>query len=87
MAKFGTTNKTINGSITFPTGVCTSLTYIYIPENSKTKKMGLIPQFNLYSFESLGICPNNREAVVVGNWFDDHGPIVCACLGFFSLFL
>jgi hypothetical protein len=60
---------------------------IYIPENSKTEKMGLVPQFNLYSFESLGICPNNREAVVVGNWFDDHGPIVCACLGFFSLFL
>jgi hypothetical protein len=30
MAKFGTTNKTINGSITFPTGVSTSLTYIYI---------------------------------------------------------
>ncbi len=46
--------------------------------------MGLIPQFNLYSFESLGICPNSREAVVVGNWFDDHGPIVCV-FGFFFL--
>jgi hypothetical protein len=85
MAKFGTTNKTINVSINFPTGVCTSLTYIYIyiyiyiPENSQTEKMGLIPQFNLYSFESLGICPNNREAVVVDNWFDDHVPIVCVC--------
>ncbi len=86
MAKFGTTNKTINGSITSPTGVCTSLTYIYIPENSQTEKMGLIPQFKLYSFESLGICPNNREAVVVDNWFDDHGPIVCVRV-FFSSFL
>jgi len=48
--------------------------------------MGLIPQFKLYSFESLGICPNNREAVVVDNWFDDHGPIVCVRV-FFSSFL
>jgi hypothetical protein len=59
MAKFRTTNKEINGWINFPTGVCRSLTYIYIPENSRTEKMILIPQFNLYTFETLGICPNN----------------------------
>jgi len=59
--------------------------YIYTAENSQTKKMGLIPQFNLYSFETLGFVQIIERHVVVDNWFDDHGPIVCVL--FFPSFL